>query len=146
MQVDEYYIPNRYAYHNNHWVHDIMVYGYDNEKQIYYITVYNEKFINCKGECTYSQLAEALKGNNEDFKEYDWIDRLNFYQYNPNGNYKFNVALVKLCLLEYTRGENSFYTYERFLNNSSEKVFGVKVYDVILQRLEVVKDYMRTSD
>ncbi len=40
--VDEYYIPNREAYGAYHFIHNLLIYGYDDDKKIFYTAGYDE--------------------------------------------------------------------------------------------------------
>ncbi len=40
--IDEYYIPSTHSYNNLHFPHDVLIYGYDMEKSLYYISTYSE--------------------------------------------------------------------------------------------------------
>ena len=41
--VNEYYIPDREAYMSCRFVHNLIIYGYDDNKKIFYIAGYNDK-------------------------------------------------------------------------------------------------------
>lgn len=40
--VDEYYIPNREAYKTYHFIHNLLIYGYDDNKKLFYTAGYDE--------------------------------------------------------------------------------------------------------
>lgn len=139
FQVDEYYIPTSWRYGKQHNIHDIFVYGYDNEKKLYNTLGYSRQIIFEESTCSYEQFEAGFKNNYLDKKENFWADRIYFYQYNDSDSYKFNVKLVKNSLIEYLSGVNSFETLNRFYEQDLGVVYGIDVFDKILEHILIVK-------
>ncbi len=57
--VNEFYIPDREAYKTFSFQHNILIYGYDNHKKIFYTMGYNEKGKYTDGQVTYSEMKTA---------------------------------------------------------------------------------------
>lgn len=75
--VDEYYIPNRDNYGKNKFVHDILVYGYDMENEVFYTCGFDKNkrysgqqlgFSIIKN--AVSSASEYLQANSEDYEFY----------------------------------------------------------------------------
>lgn len=140
FQVDEYYMPTSWRYKEQHNIHDIFVYGYDDEKELYNVLGYNRQIIFEENTCPYKQFEAGFKNNYLDKKENFWADRIYFYQYNDDDNYRFNVKLVKNSLIEYLCGVNSFETLNRFYEQDPGVVYGINVFDKILEHISIVKE------
>ncbi len=139
FQVDEYYIPTTWRYEKEHRVHDLFIYGYDDEKEQYNILGYNRQIIFEEGTCPYKNFEAAFKNNFLDKIDNFWADRIYFYQYNENDYYRFNTTLVKNSLIEYLCGINSYETFNRFYEQDLGVVYGINVFDKILEHIEIVK-------
>ncbi|MGN6713915.1 hypothetical protein [Anaerocolumna jejuensis] len=87
--VDEYYIPNREAYHKHHYIHDIMVYGYSDKGNYYNIIGYNEKREYKK---SLVNMEEFEKSNPE------WI---NLLKIKSNNKYFCDLKLIKELVNDY---------------------------------------------
>lgn len=139
FQVDEYYIPETFCYQKEHFVHDIMIYGYDTEKQIFYVCGYNKEFLFGRRICTFTEFQEALYANKCE-KDKMWADKIRFYKYNRGMKYPLNTKLIKLYLKDYLNGESTFETYDRYDSTENDVVYGIKVYDLILKHINQVKE------
>lgn len=135
FKVDEYYIPNRDAYRNYHFLHDIMIIGYGDD---YFITIgYDDK-----GQCSEMNISietfmEALNNNKSDIKKNQWQDSIYFMRY-VDADYEFNINLVKLTLKEYLNSTCKMDQMKRFTNPLKDTVFGVEVYDKVLEYLDIL--------
>lgn len=58
--ADEFYIPRRVSYKNQHFPHEIMIVGFDLEKQVYYVIGYDEKWDYTVTEVDISKFEEAF--------------------------------------------------------------------------------------
>ncbi len=139
FQVDEFFIHNRRAYQKQHYIHDLLVYGYDEEKQIYNVVGYNNDFIYIESTITFEEFKQAFLNNNIDKDKNYWADRIFMFQYKKNSKYEFNLDLVKHLLKEYLNSENSYERYNRFDNPTKEKVYGIEVYNKVLEHLDYAK-------
>ena len=100
------YIP---AYHREHyWAHNLMIYGYDDEKKEFYIADFfvNGKYAHDK--CTYLELENALKTAevNRDFVNLIYGIKLKDIEY------KFEVDILVEKLKDYLNSENLFCKYK----------------------------------
>ncbi len=139
FQVDWYYIPNRTPYNKEHFLHDLMVHGYDNTRQIYYVSGYDIEGTYRESEVTFDAFEQAFKNNLVDKIEESWADRIFLFQYDDKAEYKFNYELVKLQIKDYLNSENSFEKYNRFIDFDYSRERGINVYDIISKYLSLVK-------
>lgn len=139
-QVDEYYIPNRQAYQAYHFIHDLFVYGYNDIDRIYYILGYNKDFIFSESTCSYNDFEKGFRNNFMDKTKFVWSDKIRVFQYNNTYKYHFNLELVKHLLTEYLSGQNSYETLNRFDEPRYDRVYGIDVFDKVLEHLTIVKE------
>ena len=57
--IDEFYIPAREAYQKEHFVHDCLVYGFDDLKKEFYIIGYNDKHMYRESRASYTQMKDS---------------------------------------------------------------------------------------
>ena len=57
--IDEFYIPERKAYKKKHFVHDCLVYGFDDLKKWFYIIGYNDKRMYRESRVLYTQMRDS---------------------------------------------------------------------------------------
>lgn len=57
--VDEYYIPNREAYRQYHFIHNLIIYGYDDVEKIFYVAGYDEEGKYASQKVTYKEIKQA---------------------------------------------------------------------------------------
>lgn len=57
--MDEFFVPERQAYHNYHFYHYNLCYGYDDKKQEYFIMGYNDK-LTCRTIAKHTMLNENI--------------------------------------------------------------------------------------
>lgn len=140
FQVDEYYIPTQWRYGKHHNIHDMFIYGYDDEKELYNVLGYNKDLIFVESTCPYNNFEDGFKNNYLDKNENFWADRIYFYQYNDHDHYSFNTKLVKSSLIEYLCGVNSFEALNRFYDQDRGVVYGIDVFDKILEHISTAKE------
>ncbi|GFN32188.1 hypothetical protein [Paenibacillus xylaniclasticus] len=63
LYADDYYIPGRFSYGKMHFVHDLMVYGYEQSVDRFHIVGYNERMIYTKGTVSSQSLREAIRNS-----------------------------------------------------------------------------------
>ena len=91
LLIDEYYISEKAAYRKYHFVHDLLVYGYDDEKRNIFTVGYN----NCGKYKPYTITYEEL---NKAAKSAVLLDRnAVMYRIKINGNYPFEYHHIEFC-------------------------------------------------
>ncbi len=136
LKVDEYFIPNHYAYNRYHYIHDIMVFGYDDKNFI--VLGYDDKGRYREMKVLYDTLVEAFYNNFIDKTENAWADDIYFIKYKKY-NFKFNINIVKYCLFDYINSINRLERYKRFSNPIKDVVYGLEVFDKVCEYLNYLK-------
>ncbi len=85
--VNERYIPNRTAYDREDFLHDILIYGYDNNESTFCTIAYDNTGKYCSHKCFYNQVELAHRTHPEHFYK--------FYALKVNENYNFNFFSIK---------------------------------------------------
>lgn len=142
------------AYHNKHyWTHNLFVYGYDDELQLFYISDF---FVNGKYEratCSYDELELALQTSNMNRYFVNLIYGIKLKEI----EYVFEVELLREMLNEHLESKNLFCKYrtrqdEEYYSNKcgntynhfsyaemkSRYYFGLSLYDKVLEMLTTI--------
>lgn len=138
LQVDVFFIPQRFNIKDYHYIHDIMIHGFnDSEKKFKCVCV------DYKGEYTsqdisYEMLEKAFYTEELDWNDYICADRISMYKYEPDKVYKFNLNLVILQLEDYLKSQNTFEIYHRFKTANPKRDDGIGVLNRISQYLQMI--------
>ena len=117
---DEYYIPETVSYQYRHFRHTMLIYGYDDESQLFYAMGYtsDRKY---RSHClTYSEFISSIgvdfDRENESYIKRD-IERIEFdaFRLNPECDFTFDLSQVYTSLLDYINCEDSGYRHQRGL-------------------------------
>lgn len=123
LRMDEYYIPHRQAYQREHYWHNNMIYGFDDEKQVFFIIGYEMKLIFT--EVTYDEFEQSVV-------EIPYDVDVKKERYLPNTvTYKLQKNVVLHSLQEFLYGLNSSEKYGQMMP-VSEEVYGIKIFDALL--------------
>ena len=57
--IDEFYIPERDVYQKEHFIHDCLVYGFDDTKKEFHIIGYNDKHMYRESRASYIQIKDS---------------------------------------------------------------------------------------
>lgn len=134
MRLDEYYINNRSAYRKEHFLHGNMIYGYDDETKMLYMTGFDEAKKYSVTKVSYADFIEAFNHIPDTSRSMFTMRKLF-----PSFPFVMKKDVVKKYLEEYLLGINSSYR-DDILGNEWDRVFGMKIYDVILEKIEKLLD------
>lgn len=109
-QLDEIDIPYSWAYGRKHFHHDIFIYGYDSEQQIFYTAAYDKSGYFALHELDYHLVGNALWKPLSTFLQGSRI--LFFKPKLPSKPYSLNLTLIKQRLQEML--ENTYEFAEAF--------------------------------
>ncbi|MDF2984522.1 MAG: amino acid adenylation domain protein [Eubacterium sp.] len=149
INVDEYYLPNKWAYKKLHFVHSSLIYGYDSKEKKLKAIGFNQNIFE---EITfdYDQFFQAYENGRIHYKEYapwcEWsamqLMRPKKYELEyPFSNERF---LKELKNYLFSTGDSvKLYSFEY---NEEQVDFGFKVYDVMIESLENLLQGKITSD
>ncbi|MBD5549292.1 MAG: hypothetical protein HDQ97_18215 [Lachnospiraceae bacterium] len=101
VTVDEFYIPNRYCYNKKSYYHDMLIYGFDLNENVFYTAGYDisEHFNTMK--CNIEVVADSISKCLNERKA-----KPHFHYYKCKKNCKeFEIESVKDSLNKYLNGE-----------------------------------------
>lgn len=151
--VDSYWIHIYKSYKKEHFIHPLLIYGYNFNKKVFYVAD------NCyDGKYSFEMISfdELIQGYIEAVK-YDeeyYLDSVNLYQYrkrerfyNWYHNYAFDVNLVKLSIEDFLSGkglvEHGMVPLEQWKRETL--VYGVNCYKHIINYLKNINDFSYDS-
>lgn len=130
MFINENYISNRYSYQKRNFIHDICIYGFSDEKQCFFASAYNAKYLYAHEEISYKELYEAFRNFDLPFRQLDkikWKNRAIAFKVADNYDFKkINLTKIKKEIYRYCV--------------SSNYGCGIEIYNYILKKLKQVKN------
>lgn len=128
IHVDEYFIPRRSGYKKKHGDHDILVFGFDRQNQLFNVVGYTDNGVYEETTVEFYELEKAFKACTSQEAIY-MLNR------KTNTNFRFDVNLVLELLKEYYNSTNTSEKYSLFDNPASSTAFGIEVYSYIKKSL-----------
>ena len=152
--VDEYYLDGKSSFGKSHFVHESMIYGYDNVNRKLLAAGFNADMLFDKLTFNYDAFAKAFEEGKKYYKKYaPYAERraillLLFQIPDEDGGYKFHMDLFLKDLKNYlfSIGDvNRVFLYattneDKTPNYGDEIKYGLAVYDVIIKKLEDLRD------
>jgi hypothetical protein len=132
--VDKFYIPETFMYQNTHFLHDLFLFGYDDEKQCFHTLYYNERSMMTEHEVPYDKFEIAyandlidIRNNQKDF---------HLYKKSPHIKYKFQIDDVLVYLDEYLHSKSSV---KRFWPETGDLryTWGMSTYNKLVEYIDV---------
>lgn len=136
--LNEYYVPERFAYLKFSFNHDVLIYGYDAKKQVYLLIGYNDRGNYATSEISYKNLTNAFLNE---------VDCLILVK-KKEMEYSFNYNKFKTMITEYRNGVDSRNNLDVYLDMKSYNhpyydvklgnyvCFGLTIYQGIEELLE----------
>ncbi|MHB8062513.1 MAG: TubC N-terminal docking domain-related protein [Ruminiclostridium sp.] len=139
INVDEYYLPNKWAYEKLHFIHSSLIYGYDNkEKQLKAIGFKQNIFTEITFD--YTQFIQAYENGRIHYKdsapwcEWSAIQLMRPKKFELEYPFSNESFLKELKSYLFSIGDSiKLYSFEYYENRVE---FGFQVYDVIIKNLE----------
>ncbi len=128
--LNEKYVPGLKAYNSNDYVHESLVYGYDDStKTIFMVSILNGKPTNIS--INLFDFKEALMFSNPRL-----ACRCYLFERQPsNAPYELDIDSIVNQLKEYCAGVNPTIQYKRLITEE-QGVFGVACYDLLIDDIE----------
>ncbi|ETT65448.1 hypothetical protein C173_20511 [Paenibacillus sp. FSL R7-277] len=138
--VDEFYIPNRSAYRKFHNVHDILLYGFDETKGVLDVAGFNAKMQYGYSQVNLRDFEQAFI----DIKTSDgylvrWANGMHLFQVKFEKSFHFNLKITIELMQDYLLSRNTSIRF-RMYDDPSENIYGVDVYDSVVQYLRKSTD------
>ncbi|WMJ86462.1 hypothetical protein [Anaerocolumna sp. MB42-C2] len=140
-----FYIPISKNYNQYHKVHDIFIFGYDKNTQMFDVADFFRDGIYEYAKVPFSCINIAYNSLSECSKQHDWLNGVELisffkrseYHNNKELDYRFDPALVKSFICDYITSSNTLEKYkiptEKWKRNW---VYGVEIYDFLIEYLE----------
>lgn len=148
--VDEYYI--QISRHNSH---DILVYGYNDEKQTFQVVGYKDRFFQ-QYEVDYNNFIKAFYSGIKISKMFDTYHGINYFLcikpcIDRISNYKFHIEKFEERLYEYincinTGILNACDDLNHKMYQKEGNVYGLKVYECLISDIEMCKKKLTLLD
>ena len=140
VYVDEYYLPGKESYRKSHFLHQLMIYGYDNENKTLKTIAFNKNKDFIETEYTYEQFVESYE---EAKIYYDlspvWVtnETLELIRIKAIDSYEFNTQLFLKELKCYlsNQGDYSKIRQNNLIINGKKATFNYAIYDDLLFHL-----------
>lgn len=87
--VDEYYIPNREAYRQYHFKHNIIIFGYDDVAKVFYTAGYDDEEKYSFHKITYKQLRQASPS------------KVNILKFRTESDYELSITYIDRQIKQY---------------------------------------------
>jgi len=143
LMVDQYFIPEYNSYNKIHAPHELFIFGYDLEKKSFNIADFFKNNKYNYTQATFEQVTLGCESSVADYQNKigwlnDGIDGIVLLKYADFVNYKFDIWHIINFINDYLLAEDNSSKYCR---NSRFKVgsnilYGVKVYDKIIERIK----------
>ncbi|MFZ5989296.1 MAG: hypothetical protein ACOYWZ_19550 [Bacillota bacterium] len=149
---DEYYVKPSFMRTNNHFVHDLLIYGYDSESRKITAIGYDDNKVFCFYEIDYDAFDIAFKSALELTKGGGWEDMC-FYalkikcRYDENYKYDFDISKFMSKFHDYIYSVNTGkkdYPYDipcdykdlHYLYTLKDNVYGMEINDHVLEYIK----------
>ncbi|MFS0986688.1 hypothetical protein [Enterococcus durans] len=120
--LNEYFLPNRFAYKTENWTHDNLIIGFDLDQSIFYLLGYGMNGLIEISEVSFVEFENSYECLNEIHEEFSDI----FFIKPTVCTFEFDLTIFYKRLVKYFRGDN----LNDYLVNFS---FGYNTYHNILQ-------------
>jgi hypothetical protein len=148
VYLDEYHISAKANYHKNHWVHETMVYGYDDHRQKIMAIGLNKNNILSKLEISYDQFMKAFDSGrihytqSAPYARYQAMELLQLHE--TEGEFPFDPELFLMDFREYFQSQNRRGLVSGLLPPGEPHdalgklpaVYGLEVCDLVILKLQ----------
>jgi hypothetical protein len=148
--INEYYIPESSFYLKEHFIHDFLIYGYDDRRGLFLTAGYSfynsQEMIYTTSKIKYNDFYNAFINKDQCENVFNWNDNIYFLTKNSNTRYNVDLSMVIESLTDYLNSKNISDKYLRYCNSIKSMNFGVSVYSKIIEYYALVLDDKYFSD
>ncbi|WP_150273164.1 hypothetical protein [Paenibacillus tepidiphilus] len=121
--LDNFYLRCSLSFEKEHFIHTTFIYGFDNEKELIYISDFYDNGKYVRETASYEEINKSIEG----------IDYLiNLYKY-QDFNYIFNINLLKTFIEDYINCRDSLKKFEfSCASYNRDNLYGLNFYDYII--------------
>ncbi len=150
--LDEYYLPHKLSYMKEHFLHQLMIYGYNEETQIFNTIAFNEDGEFKKDDYTFEQINQAYElGKNYYQTSPIWVlnETLEIIKLKETEDkYEFSLDLFLEELNTYLLGQGDYSKIRpnNLKTNGTIASFNFKVFDELIIHLNDLIQGKETMD
>lgn len=135
VMLDQYYIPNTPSFRKMHYLHDLLIFGYDKEKETFSVAEFDDNYKYSKFEVSFKNINDAFI-NYKECKNLDYLyGNILLYKLQPSCNYVFDFENVINSVKAYLNGETmefwKLYSDKYSDHNKNMRIFGIKYYALL---------------
>lgn len=134
--LDEFYLPGKAMYRRHHFAHDTLLFGYDDEEQVFHTLGFNHNYEYGQTDIGYEPFLESYR--QADRRKAYYTKEIILYNLNKDRTYPFDSQLVMESLEDYVLSRNSSERY-RSIASPNNHVYGLKVYEEIVKYLRLLQ-------
>ncbi len=150
MNVDEFYLPNKWDYQKNHFVHSSLIYGYDNTTKQIKAIGFNQERLFTGLTFDYSEFTDAYENGKIHYKNYaPWCDWSAVQLIRPksfDGEFPFSTTRFINELEDYLLSRSDLRRLYSFEYQPEQVEYGFKAYDVLIGNLHRLLEGKLTID
>ena len=134
--VNEYYLPERAQYLKKHNVHDIMIYGYQDDEEMFVTAGFNQDAMYSTSKFSYACMEKALLDMDQAGKLLKgWSDGIHLLCLFEGRTFSLDISVIAEQLEEYLHAVNSSSRFRMF-SPKLEQPFGMAIYDELVNYLQ----------
>lgn len=131
--VDEIFLPDSPSYQTRHFIHETLIYGYDQINQNFTGIGYKKNGDYGSYCISFAELKQAILQTN--LKGHYDTHGLRLFKYAPEGKYDFDLQLVTEQIDAYLKSHNTSQQF-RMISNPVDGAYGLDTY-------ECLRDYIK---
>jgi len=131
--VDHFYIRSFGI--NEHFIHDILIYGYDDDLQVFYAYAYHGTKLS-EFDIPYSEYEAAYNSDYQKEKSH-----LTLLYRKKDERFYPNICRIGYHLLDYLNGINTYNRESPLSVDLYKPIFGLEVYDELKYNLQYMRDW-----
>ena len=143
VHIDEFYIPDKWAYEETHFVHASLIYGYNQEKRELYGIGFDEDMTFREITFDFDMFNDAYESGKKNYKEdafwCEWSAVQLIKPKSPNVPFRFDLKRFVDELDDYMTSRRDEYKLYSFDYPMDRMRCGVCVYDQVIEKLEELK-------
>ena len=143
VHLDEFYIPDKWAYEEIHFVHASLVYGYNMEKRELYGIGFDDDMIFREITFDFDIFNDAYEAGKKNYKEYafwcEWSAVQLIKPKSPNTPFPFDLKRFRDELDDYMTSRRDDYKLYSFDYPMDRMRCGACVYDQVIEKMQELK-------
>ncbi|RCX13842.1 hypothetical protein DFR58_11678 [Anaerobacterium chartisolvens] len=130
-QINEFYIPDSKAYNKENFIHDVLIYGYDDATGFFNVLRYNNEGVLSESLIAFSDFLKA-------FMSAPPSQSINFLKKREVYAYDFDIQWVIQQIEDYLYSKNTYERLRMFNNPPQNKIFGINTYRFLIDYIKEI--------